>query len=109
MATLLRTNLIGSICTHMKSCGWNDDKEWTIGVSHDAGERLKRHGQDANPSAKSFEASSEAAARETEVWLQTNFPRLNVDKDARKPPKPPTQVYVFRTPRGERSTARPAK
>jgi hypothetical protein len=102
MAALVRTDLIASVQAHMKTCGWKDDKEWTIGVAEDAAERLKRHGQDANPTAKWFDAGSDTAASATVEWLQTNFPRLNGEKASRKPKKPPTQVYVFRVRRGER-------
>jgi hypothetical protein len=97
--TFLMTDLVDQIFKHMKASGWKDDKEWTVGISHDAAARLAQRGQTDNPYVGVYQAASETVARDTERWLKTNFPRLQGDVGGGSPGKPPTQVYVFRKPR----------
>ncbi len=89
---------VANLISFMIACGGNA-RQWTIGISHDAADRLKAHGQSDNPYAKFISTGSDDVARQVEKWFKTNWPQMKGDTGGGKPEKPPTEVYIFREPK----------
>ncbi len=82
--------------TFMKAWG-GPPRDWYVGISHDAADRLGQHGMEASPTATLIEFEDEAAARS----VQEQFLRSGVQGDNGGGPSegPPRQVYVYRAPK----------
>lgn len=72
-------------------------EEWYVGISYDAAERLRQHGQQDNKKSAVVAFRNARDARNAEAYLLAT--RMQGAPGGGLPDKPPTQVYIYRIPK----------